>query len=68
MKAVHHIVASSAETIGAFNTGFDTVNVNRLTSWSAAAGPDPATDRPPADPLAEPVAEPPAEPAPASLV
>jgi len=31
LKAVHHIVASSAEIIGAFNTGFDTVNLRRLT-------------------------------------
>ena len=26
---VRHIVASSAETIGAFNTGFDTVSLHR---------------------------------------
>jgi hypothetical protein len=31
LKAVLHIVASSAETIGAFNTGFDTVNLHRPT-------------------------------------
>jgi hypothetical protein len=37
LKAFHHIVASSAETIGAFNTGFDTVNLHRLTRNSAAA-------------------------------
>jgi len=31
LKAVHHILASSAETIGAFNTGLDTVNLHRPT-------------------------------------
>jgi hypothetical protein len=29
--ALHHIVTSSAETIGAFNMGFDAVNLNRPT-------------------------------------
>ena len=42
LKAVNHIVASSAETIGAFNTtGFNSVNLHRPTSSSgvgAAAG------------------------------
>jgi len=31
LKAVHHIVASSAETMGAFNTGSDRINLHRLT-------------------------------------
>ena len=31
LKAIHHIVASSAETMGAFDTGFDRVNLHRLT-------------------------------------
>jgi hypothetical protein len=31
-EAVCHILISSAQTIGAFNTGFDTVNLHRLTS------------------------------------
>jgi len=34
----HHIVVSSAETIGAFNTGFDTVNLHRPTAAEAATG------------------------------
>ena len=29
MKAVHHVLVSRAETIGTFNTGFDTVNLHR---------------------------------------
>jgi hypothetical protein len=34
LKAFHHILAASAETIelGAFNTGFDRVNLHRLTT------------------------------------
>jgi hypothetical protein len=28
LKAFHHIIASSAETIRVFNTGFDTVNLH----------------------------------------
>jgi len=43
LKAVHHILASSAETIGAFNTGFDTVNLHRPTAAAV-------------DPYANPVA------------
>jgi len=31
LKAVHHIVASSAETIGDVNTGVKTVNLHRPT-------------------------------------
>jgi hypothetical protein len=31
-KILKHIVLSSAETIGAFNTGFDTVTLHRLTT------------------------------------
>jgi hypothetical protein len=31
LKAVHHITVSSAETIGAFNAGLDTVNLHRPT-------------------------------------
>jgi hypothetical protein len=31
LKAVYHILVSSAETIGAFNSGFDTVNLHRPT-------------------------------------
>ena len=30
LKAVYHIVVSSAETTGAFNTGVETVNLHRL--------------------------------------
>jgi len=37
LKAVHHILASSAETIGAFNTGFDTVILHRPTLDEAGA-------------------------------
>jgi hypothetical protein len=37
MKAVHHILVSSAETRRAFNTGFDTVNLHRPTTLSPAA-------------------------------
>ena len=36
LKAVYEIPVSSAETVGAFNTGFDTVNLHRPTicqSW-----------------------------------
>jgi hypothetical protein len=32
LKAFHPIVAESAESIGTFNTGFDTVNLLRPTS------------------------------------
>jgi hypothetical protein len=37
LKPVHHIRASSAETIdlGAFNSGFETINLHRLTMASA---------------------------------
>jgi len=40
LKAVYDILASSAETIGTFNTGFDTVNLHRPTVGlaSCAAG------------------------------
>jgi hypothetical protein len=31
LKDVHHIVASSAETVGAFKTGCDTVNLHGPT-------------------------------------
>jgi hypothetical protein len=31
LKAVYRIVLSSVETMGAFNTGFDTVNLHRPT-------------------------------------
>jgi hypothetical protein len=31
LKADHHIIASSAETIGTFNTVFDTVNLHHPT-------------------------------------
>jgi hypothetical protein len=31
LKAFHHIVASSAEIVGAFNTGFETFNLHLLT-------------------------------------
>jgi hypothetical protein len=33
LKAVHHIVASSAETVGAFNTGFEAVNLHHLAKF-----------------------------------
>jgi len=36
LKEVHHIIASSAETIGAFNTGFDTANLHRPATAAAA--------------------------------
>jgi hypothetical protein len=36
LKAVHHILVSSAETKGAFHTGFDTVNLHRPT-WASRA-------------------------------
>ena len=32
LKAVYHILVSSDETIGAFNTGFDTVKLHRPTA------------------------------------
>ena len=32
LKAAHHIIVSSGETVGAFNTGFVTVNLHRATS------------------------------------
>ena len=31
LKVVNHVLVSSAETKGAFNTGFDTVNLQRPT-------------------------------------
>ena len=31
LKAVNHIIVSSAEPIGPFNAGFDTVNLHRTT-------------------------------------
>jgi len=34
LKAFHHIIVSSAETTGTFNTGFDTVNLHRPTMQS----------------------------------
>ena len=41
---MHHVIVSSDETIGAFNTGFDTVNLHRpasstmrFPSWSKSA-------------------------------
>jgi hypothetical protein len=47
LKAFQHIVASSAETIGAFNAGFETVNLHRpagvqgLTLVHFSAQPEP---------------------------
>jgi hypothetical protein len=38
LLAVHHILVSSAETIGAFNTGFDTANLHRPTTALIIAG------------------------------
>jgi hypothetical protein len=35
LKTAHHIVAPSAETISAFNMGFDAVNVHHPTSISS---------------------------------
>jgi hypothetical protein len=37
LKAVHHILVSSAETWRAFNSGFDTVNLHRPAAAAAAA-------------------------------
>jgi hypothetical protein len=34
LKAFHHIVASSAETMGAFNTVFDAVTLHRPAVYS----------------------------------
>jgi hypothetical protein len=31
LKAVDHIIVSSAETMGAFNTAFDAINLHRPT-------------------------------------
>jgi hypothetical protein len=31
LKAIHHIIASSAEPIGGFNTGFEPVSLHGLT-------------------------------------
>jgi hypothetical protein len=55
LKAVHDIIGSSAEPIGAFNTGFDTVNLHRPTRvmapapaaarYNAAGDPSPPTLR-----------------------
>jgi hypothetical protein len=36
LKVVHHILPSSAETIGAFNKDFDNVNLHRPT-WIHAS-------------------------------
>jgi NADPH-dependent 2,4-dienoyl-CoA reductase/sulfur reductase-like enzyme len=36
VKAGYHILVTRAETIGAFNTGFDTANLHRPTSGRAA--------------------------------
>jgi hypothetical protein len=36
-EAVHHILASSAETLGAFNMGFGTVNPHRPTMVAVCA-------------------------------
>jgi len=38
LKAVNEILLSSAETIGAFNTGFDTVNMHRPTEGEVGGG------------------------------
>jgi len=35
LNAFHHILVSSAETISAFITGFDTVNLHRPTAGDA---------------------------------
>jgi hypothetical protein len=37
LKAVYHLLVSSAETIGTFNTDFDTVNLHRPTVGLSAA-------------------------------
>ena len=37
LKAVHHIVASSTETRGAFDTGFDSVNLHHSTTAAASS-------------------------------
>jgi len=37
MKAVQHIVVSSADTIGAFNTGFGRVNLHPPTTAPSKA-------------------------------
>jgi len=37
-KAVYHILVSRAETVGAFNTDFDTVNLHRPTKLDFKAG------------------------------
>jgi len=37
-KVFHHIVASSAESVGALNTGLDTVNLRRPTLFSRIGG------------------------------
>jgi len=34
LKAAYHILVSGAETMGAFNTGFETVNLHRPTGGS----------------------------------
>jgi hypothetical protein len=36
LKAVHHIIVSSAETIDTFNKGFDTVNLHALKPQALA--------------------------------
>jgi len=38
LKAFHHIIVSSAETMGGFNTGFETVNLHHPTVASRSAG------------------------------
>jgi hypothetical protein len=40
LKAVHHILVSSAETRRAFNSSFDTVNLHRPTVVHAGGGLD----------------------------
>jgi hypothetical protein len=37
LKAVQHIVISSAETLGVFNTDFDRVNLHRSTKIATKA-------------------------------
>jgi len=45
LKAVHHILAARAETIGAFKTDFDRVNLRRPTFARADTKPDPQRRR-----------------------
>jgi hypothetical protein len=37
LKAVYDVIVSSAETIGAFNTGFDTIDLHRPSSAETGA-------------------------------